>query len=263
MYPYLFEFQAFGTLIKVPAYGILLAAAFTTAYIVGLRRAIKLGEEPRHAENLFLILVFSSVVGSRLFHVLFEERDYYIANPGKILAVGEGGYTLYGAMLTGMLGIYLYTRRNKLNYRQWGDIAAPGTAIGIAIGRTGCLLAGCCWGKPTGGGWGVVFRHPETFSGVKGIPLHPSQMYEAFGGLLIFLYLQWRFRSRRYAGQIFFEGLIAYAIVRYIVEFFRGDEYRGYVLGGWVSYSQLVSLLILPVALAGIYWFSRRPTASR
>ena len=77
-------------------------------------------------------------------------------------------------------------------------------------------------------------------------------------GAIIFLILNWRFRTRKYDGQIFFEGLALYSILRFVVEWFRGDDYRGYVLGGMVSYSQLVSLGILPIAVWAIFHFSRQ-----
>ena len=259
MHPFLFDWVVFGYHIRPPSYGVMLALSFSLAYFVSIHRALKLGDDPKHVENLFLIVVLGSVLGSRLFHVLFEEPAYYAANPGKILAVWEGGYTLYGAMLTCIFFIYLYCRKKKIDYLNFADIAALATGAGISLGRVGCFLAGCCWGKPTQCFLGVKFTHPETFAGIKNVLVHPSQLYESFGTLMIFFYLWWRFKDRKYKGQIFFHGLMLYSIVRFLIEYFRGDEYRGYVFNGLVSYSQLVSLAILPFALAGIYFYSRKP----
>jgi phosphatidylglycerol---prolipoprotein diacylglyceryl transferase len=247
-----------GELYRVPAYGVMLALAFSSAYFISLWRATKTGEEANHVENLFLIVVGASVVGARLFHVVFEEPSYYRQNPGKILAIWEGGYTFYGALLLASLGIFLYCRWKKISFLAYGDIASPATAFGLFIGRMGCFLAGCCWGRPTDVPWGVVFKHPETFAAVKGIRVHPTQVYEALGGLGIFFYLSWLFRRRAYRGQIFFHGVAVYSVIRFIVERYRGDDYRGFILGGLVSYSQLVSLSLLPLALLGMWHFGKR-----
>jgi len=259
MHPYLFDLNLAGFHLRPPTYGVLLAVAFSVGYFESLRRASLLNENLKHVENLFLIVVIGSVVGSRLFHVLFEEFDYYRAHPEKILAVWEGGYTFYGAMLSSLFCIYLYTRRHKIPYLQFADIAAPTTALGLFFGRIGCFAAGCCWGRRATVPWAVTFNHPETFANVRNAPLHPTQLYEAFGGILIFFYLLWLFKRRKYEGQIFFHGLLAYAILRFIIEFYRGDDYRGYVFGGVLSYSQLVSLFLVPFAIAGMILYSRRP----
>ena len=260
MLPYLLDFHAFGTHVKVPAYGVMLALAFTAAYIDGLRRAFKLGEDPKHIENLFLITIVASILGSRGFHVVIEEPGYYWRNPGKIVAVWEGGYVFYGAMLSAIAAIFIYCRRKKVAYLQFADIAAPATALGLFVGRLGCFLAGCCWGKACDLPWAARFTHPETFNGARGLPVHPTQLYESFAALGIYLVLNRRFRNRERQGQIFFEGILVYSVVRFIIEFWRGDEMRGSALFGWVSTSQLISLLLFPAALFGLSWLRKQPS---
>lgn len=257
MHPYLFDWVVNGYHLRPPSYGIFLALAFSFAYFESLRRAALLEEETRHVENLFLLVVLSAVFGSRLFHVLFEEFSYYRANPSKIFAIWEGGYTFYGAMLLAMFSIFAYCHIKKINFLQFGDIAAPATALGLFFGRIGCFLAGCCWGIPTKMPWGVVFSHPDSFTTNHIVALHPTQLYEAFSGLIIFFYLLWKFKHRKYVGQIFFQGLMLYSVARFMIEFFRGDDYRGYVFDGALSYSQLVSLVIFPFTIVGMFLYSR------
>jgi phosphatidylglycerol---prolipoprotein diacylglyceryl transferase len=249
MHPYLFDWIVAGHHLKPPSYGVMLAIAFTAGYLDSLRRAIKIDSDPKQVENLFLTVVLASVIGARLFHVFFEEWPYYAANPGKIIAIWEGGYTLYGAMLSAILAMFLYVKIKKVDYLEYMDIAAPAAMLGLFFGRIGCFLAGCCWGRETDVPWAVTFTNPEAFTSARNIPLHPSQLYESFAGLLIYLYLNWRFRNRRFEGQIFFHGLLLYSIARFVIEFFRGDDYRGYLFHGALSYSQLVSLGILPFAV--------------
>src|SRR5689334_12499993 len=119
MHPYLFDLVIGGHHFRPPTYGVLLAAAFSAAYFESLRRAIKLGDDPKHIENLFLCIVLSSVLGSRLFHVVFEDLPYYLAHPGKIFAVWEGGYTLYGAILASTLAIFIYTKIKKIDVLEY------------------------------------------------------------------------------------------------------------------------------------------------
>jgi len=256
MHPFLFDWVINGHHIKPPTYGVLLAVAFSTAYFTSLRRAIKLGDNPKHVENLFLIVVACSIVGARMFHVLFEDPKYYIENPIKILAIWEGGYTLYGAIIFCIFGMFLYTYRKQVPLLEFLDIATPATALGICIGRIGCFFAGCCWGVKTNLPWAITYTHPEAFTFLKNTPIHPTQLYESIGALGVYLYTNWLFKHRRYEGQILFNGLLSYAVLRFLVEIFRGDEYRGFVFGGLLSYSQFVSLLILPIVTFGM-WANR------
>lgn len=259
MFPYLLDFTLFGRLIRVPSYGVFLAMAFGAAYFDGIRRTRQTGEKLKDAENLFIIIVLSSVIGSRMFHVFLEEWPYYRKHPSEILAIWQGGYTLYGAMIAAMISITVYCRINKLSFLCWGDIAAPGTGLGICLGRLGCFMAGCCWGKPTDLFWGVKFTHPETFAQTENHAVHPSQLYESFLAFGIYLLLNKAFKKRAYDGQICFYGIVLYAVVRFTVEAFRGDDIRGYI--GILSYSQCISLGMLVLAIVGWNWQRRRMTS--
>lgn len=258
MHPYLFDWVVAGHHLRVPTFGVMLALAFSISYFEAIRRAIKLEENPKHIENLFLLVVLGSIVGSRLFHVVFEELPFYQAHPSKIFAVWEGGYTLYGAFLTSMLCIYLYCKTKHLSVLGYFDIAMCAATLGIAIGRLGCFSAGCCWGRPTDLPWGVVFSNPEAFTDVHDQPLHPTQLYESFSALLLFIYSQWRFQHRKYDGQVAFQGMCLYALSRFLIEFLRGDSYRGFIFGGALSYGQFISLLLLPFGVLGMVLFSKK-----
>lgn len=258
MHPYLFDWVVNGHHLRPPTYGVMLAISFSAAYFLALRRSLILEESPRHVENLFLGVIFGSVLGGRLFHVFFEEWAYYSQHVNKIFAVWEGGYTFYGALLGAAGTMYLYCRLRKLSFLQYVDIAAEGVTFGLFMGRMGCFGAGCCWGKPTTMPWGVIFSNPESFANVHDTPLHPTQLYESFGALCIFLYVFWLFKRRRYEGQVFFHAVTLYAILRFVIEFFRGDDYRGFIFGGLLSYSQFVSVVLLLFALSGMAAYSRK-----
>lgn len=256
MHPFLFDWVVNGHHLRPPTYGVMLAVSFSIAYFLSLRRALLFQIDPKHIENLFLICILASILGGRAFHVFFEEFSYYMQNPGKIFAVWEGGYTFYGSVLGSIAGISLYTNVKKIKLLDILDICGEATAFGLFTGRIGCFFAGCCWGKPTAQPWGVIFANPESFAALHNVPLHPTQLYEAFGGMLIFIYAFVRNSRRRYSGQTFFHAISLYAILRFIVEFFRGDDYRGYMFDGALSYGQFVSLILLPLALYGMWSYS-------
>jgi phosphatidylglycerol:prolipoprotein diacylglycerol transferase len=248
MYPYLINGNLFGHLVRVPTYGILIALAFSSGYFLTLYLSTKLGEKPQHVERIFFLVLLSATVGGRLFHVFFEDFPYYRAHPAQVFAlwVGGSGSTYYGALIPAIAAVYWYARRHALDFPNFADIAAPAVALGTAIGRVGCFCAGCCWGKPTSSFLGVRFTDPDTFSGIKDVPVHPVQLYGATAAFLGFLYLRWRLDHRRYKGQLFVHALLLYAVLRFINEMFRGDDYRGYLFYGLVSFSQTISLLLMP-----------------
>lgn len=235
----------------------MLALAFSLGYFEALRRAIRSNRDPRHIELLFLIILGSAVVGSRLFHVVFEDPVYYYRNPSRIFAVWQGGYTFYGGLLIGILGVYAYCGARRISFLDTMDIITPSVMLGVFIGRIGCFLAGCCWGKPTDLPWGVVFSNPLSMASDHVHRLHPTQAYEALGGLALFVYCWTSANRRRFEGQVFFAGLIGYAVLRFFVEIFRGDDYRGFVLSGTLSYAQLISLTLLPFTVVALFLFSR------
>ncbi len=257
MKPFIIDFNYMGYLVRVPSYGLMLSLAFSIGYFEALRRAIREEKEPRHIENLFLIIIASAVIGGRMFHVIFEDPIYYAQNPMKVFAVWEGGYTFYGGLLIGILGVYGYSRLKNVSFLEFMDIITPSAVLGLFIGRIGCFLAGCCWGKPTDLPWGVAFTNPLSMASDHSHRLHPTQLYEAFAACVLFVYCWKKCNRRRFDGQIFFTALIGYSLLRFAIEFFRGDEYRGFVLSGSLSYAQLVSLTLLPFTVVALFLFSR------
>jgi phosphatidylglycerol:prolipoprotein diacylglycerol transferase len=157
-----------------------------------------------------------------------------------------------------VVGLWL-VRRYRLPVWATADMYAPGIALGHIIGRLGCLLAGCCYGRPTDQPWGLTFTNPLAASNVGtplGVPLHPTQLYDAGAELLILaVLLIFERRGRPFAGRTFWLYMLLYAISRFIVEAFRGDE-RGALMG--MATSQFVSILVVPVALVMLARLRRR-----
>jgi len=135
------------------------------------------------------------------------------------------------------------------------DAYAPGIAFGHSLGRLGCLAAGCCYGKPTNVKWGIVFTNPVAQK-LTGTPLyvrlHPTQIYEWAAEFAIFLVLVWMYKRRTRYGQVAGTYLFLFGIARFVIEFWRGDPDRGSVLGGAITGTQLISIIL--VMLGGALW---------
>jgi phosphatidylglycerol:prolipoprotein diacylglycerol transferase len=246
MHPILFEVGGW----PVYAYGVLLAIAYLAALQLAVVRARRRGLDGSRVMDLGIYLIIAALVGAKLMLVLVD-LDYFLSQPGEILSLVRAGGVFYGGLIAAV-GVALWlVRRYELPMWTTADLFAPGIALGHVIGRFGCLLAGCCYGRPTSMPWAVTFTDPVAAANVGtplGIPLHPTQLYDAGAELLILVVLLATERKGRpFPGRTFWLYILLYGISRFIIEFFRGDD-RGMILG--VSTSQFVSLVAIPLAVA-------------
>ncbi|MBE0426488.1 MAG: prolipoprotein diacylglyceryl transferase [Nitrospirae bacterium] len=252
MHPVLFRFGP----ITIYTYGFLVAAGFLLGLALAIRQAKKEGIPHNKIVDLGFYILIAALVGSRLFFI-FINTGYYIENPLDILKIWEGGLVFYGGVLLAVPTAIWYARKNFLGIWKTADIFAPSIAIGHAIGRLGCFFAGCCYGKTAETlPWGIIFTNPESLAPTN-IPLHPTQLYESAGEFLIFFLLITLRRYKSFNGQLFMTYLILYSILRFIVEFFRGDVERGFIMYN-LSVSQGVSILVLFAAIAGLYFLRKK-----
>jgi phosphatidylglycerol:prolipoprotein diacylglycerol transferase len=192
-------------------------------------------------------------VGARLTHLLVEvPLESLLQDPLSALKIWEGGLVFYGGPLAVIPFVVFYTKKHKLPMWKTMDVMAPGLVIAHAFGRLGCFGAGCCHGKPTDVWWGVKFHSELVEKYLRGVAVHPTQLYESFGLFWLFLGLIWIYRIRRIDGQVVLSYLLTYPILRSIIEEFRGDEIRGHALGGLLSTSQLISLLVFLGAVGAL-----------
>lgn len=245
MHPILFEIGNW----PVYSYGVLLALAYLAGLQLAVVRARHRQVDPAKVMDLGIYLIIAALIGAKLMLVAVD-FDYFRSQPRELLSLVRAGGVFYGGLLAALaVGLWL-VRRYQLHAWTVADLIAPGIALGHVIGRLGCLLAGCCYGRPTDAPWGMTFTNPAAAENVGtplGVPLHPTQLYDAGAELLImaFLLLTER-RGRPFPGRTFWLYMLLYAISRYVVEIYRGDE-RGMILG--LSTSQFVSLLIVPLSI--------------
>jgi phosphatidylglycerol:prolipoprotein diacylglycerol transferase len=258
MHPILFEIGGF----PVYTYGLLLAAAYLLGLQFALVRARARGLDPNRIMDLGIWIIVSALVGAKLMLVVVE-RDKFGWSVAEMMNLFRSAGVFYGGLIAAVAVAFWYLWRHKMPLWTVTDVFAPGIALGHAIGRMGCLFAGCCFGKPTTMPWGITFTNPFAAQNVGttlGVPLHPTQLYEAGAELLILaLLLFTEKKGRPYPGRTFWTYMLLYGISRFIIEIYRGDV-RGTIdfLWGPLSTSQFVSVIIVPVSLVMLAVLARR-----
>jgi phosphatidylglycerol---prolipoprotein diacylglyceryl transferase len=304
MHPTLFHLGSLG----FHSYGISIAVGFILAILLSVRAARRQGMSVERLLDLAFWILVSSLLGSRLLFLITEWRTYVdlcvgvgVTAPrgaGRLLFdctrglhLWEGGLVFYGGLLGATGASFIYTRRHRLPFLRVADLVVPVIALGHCIGRLGCFCAGCCYGKVTSAAWGVRFptqsmafkemseAHLLPAAATSTTPLHPTQLYESMAELCIYLLLVLIKPRKRYNGQLLAFYLGVYPVVRMIIELFRADPDRRYVvafatpsLNRWLgldpaapsllSTSQLVSLLCVAGAVALLVAARRRRLAS-
>jgi phosphatidylglycerol:prolipoprotein diacylglycerol transferase len=236
-----------GPTVTVHTYGFLLAVAFLVGLWVASRQARRAGLDAARVTDMAVWVLIAGLVGAKLLLVIVDWR-YFTASPRQLSSVIQSGGVFYGGLIGGALVAWWYARRHALPGWRTADVLAPGVVVGQAIGRLGCFAAGCCWGKASSVPWAVTFTDVYAARAVgtpMDTPLHPSQLYEAMATFLIFAFLLWLAPRKRFHGQVALSYVALYSAARFALEFLRGDPDRGSWLGGVVSTSQFIALVLL------------------
>jgi phosphatidylglycerol---prolipoprotein diacylglyceryl transferase len=276
--------------IRLPlhTYGLLIATGFLVGIGLAQREARRRGQDPEAIADLAFWILVAALVGSRIYFIFVNWGDYFgpgrllaetpIGRIPRILAFWEGGLVFYGGFIGAALTAWWVMRRRGMAFLAHADTIIPSVAIGHFFGRLGCYAAGCCWGDVAHAHLPWAARFPpeslayQTFASrsapaqylapdrLATLPLHPTQLYESFGELGLFLLLVLVIRpSKRFHGQVLASWLMLYAVLRTVVELFRGDVERGVWLG--LGAGQWTSIAIFAV---GAFLWARapRPTAA-
>lgn len=260
MYPELFSIGPWLGIgpVTVYSYGVLLAASYLLGLRLAMSRAKRWGLDSNRVLDLGIYIIIAALVGAKLL-LLVVDFDQFRQSPADLLSLARSGGVFYGGLLLAVAVAFWYIAKHQLPLWTTCDVFAPGIAIGHVTGRLGCLAAGCCYGKPTDVPWAVVFTNPLAAANVGtplGIPLHPTQLYEAGAELLILvLLLTTERRGRPFPGRTFWSYMFLYALSRYVIEMYRGDQ-RGMVFDIF-STSQFISLALAPLSLGMLVWLAR------
>jgi len=249
--------------IVLPTYGAALGVAFLLAVLLLKRRAPEYGIEPETAVDMGIWLILSGLLGAKLLLLVVEGPSYYLTSFRGLLELFRAGGVFYGGLLGALVAAVFFVKVKKVPFLAFADAAAPGVALGQAIGRIGCLAAGCCWGAQCSKPWAITFTDPKAGQNVgvpMGVPLHPTQLYEAVGLVLLTCLILW-FGKGRAPGRTFSLYLVGAAILRFTVEIFRGDP-RGSIPGTNLSTSQGIALGLFVLGVGILYFGRNRAEAS-
>jgi phosphatidylglycerol:prolipoprotein diacylglycerol transferase len=259
MHPILFSSGAF----TIYSYGVLLAAAYLLGLQFALVRARSRGLDSQRVMDLGIWIIVGALVGAKLLLLVTDFR-LFTQSPRAVIDLLRSAGVFYGGLIAAVVVAFVYLRRHKMPLWTTTDVFAPGIALGHAVGRLGCLLAGCCFGRPTSVPWAITFHSPMAAieSGTPlGQPLHPTQLYEAGAELIILaVLLSFERRGRPFPGRTFWSYILLYAVARFVIEFYRGDP-RGAV--GIFSTSQFVSFVLVPLAIVMLVLLGRRDDPKR
>jgi len=266
MHPILFEIPRIEFLnwvigpIPIRLYGLMIGLGFIIGIYLAARQAKKEGVNPDRVLDLGVYMLLTAIVGSRLLFVLTNLQEF-AGKPLEAFALWKGGLVFYGGLLAAVpVGIW-YLRRHGLPVWKTADIMAPSIALGQAFGRLGCFFAGCCFGAPCSGPVCITFHDPHSLAPL-GVPLFPTQLMESAGSLLIFGALLLLRRSKKFDGQVFWLYALLYAVLRFIIEFFRGDAVRGLYFGDIISTSQIIAIGMFLLSGAMIWRLGTSKTVS-
>ncbi len=230
-----FEFGSF----TVTWYGIFVASGFMAGLWTASRRALRSKIHPETIFDLGPWLLVGAILGARALYVVSYWKESFADWPiTEIFMVQHGGLVFYGGLIGASLGCVLFAWRKQLPLWRLADVLAPSIALGYFFGRWGCLMNGCCYGRPTTLPWGIQFPPGhETYPHC----VHPTEIYDSLLNLGLYVFLAWLYRRKKFDGQVFAVYLICYAVFRSFVEMFRGDYTPVHYLGP-LTPAQLVSI---------------------
>ena len=258
MFPKIIEFRTPDFLsgilpdhIAVYSYGLMIAIGALVGFFIAVRMSKRFGIDADQMSNLFFWSIIAIFIGGKLFFYL-EDPQRYMDDPMSMLRISGGGFVFYGSLIFAVPTIVWWLRRHKMPVRPFLDILAFVGPVVHSFGRVGCFLAGCCHGEVCHNALGVTFSHPESLADPLNTPLYPTQLFD-IGVNLIILVTLLLFRSKKkFEGQLFLIYLVMYGIGRSIVELYRGDEARGYVIEGVLTHSQFIAICI--IAISAYFW---------
>ena len=242
MHPIICKFGPF----VVYSYGLLLVVAFAIATLLLIRQGKAQGLNPELISNLSFIILISGILGARIFYVVLN-LDYFLNHPLEIVMFSRGGLVWFGGLILGGLSGIVYLKYKGQEIYKIFDLAIPYVVLAHGIGRIGCFLNGCCFGKEN-----LQFGLNVASLGVT---LIPTQLYSSLALLGIFMILRIRQRRGYSRGEIFYLYLFLYCLWRFFIEFFRGDSK---IFIYHLTVFQIISIILFILSLVMLIRIKRR-----
>ncbi len=226
----------------VHGYGLMIALGLLSGYLIAEKRAEKKGFDSEQLLNLFFACMIGCIIGAKLLYVIVEWKTF-LENPMILLDL-ENGFVIYGGLIGGVMGGYYYCRIMNLSFLDYFELFVPSLAFAQGIGRIGCFLAGCCYGKETDAWYGIAFQN--SLIAPNHVKLIPTQLISSAFDLILAAFLLYIASKKPKQGILLAIYMLCYSLARFFIEFLRNDE-RGF--WGVFSTSQLISIIIFVLAL--------------
>lgn len=234
MRPILFQFY----FIKIYGYGLMIMIGILAALCLLSYRSKKEQYNEDNVWDMAILTIICGLIGGKVVYIITDIKEI-MQNPSILKNFGNG-FVIYGAIIGGILGVYIYSKKKSWDTLRVLDLLVPSLPLAQGFGRIGCFLAGCCYGKVTSLPIGVEFNNSPFAP--AGVHLIPTQIFSSIFDFMLALFLLWYDRRERKKGKLFSLYLIIYSIGRFIIEIFRGDP-RGSV--SIFSTSQFISLFVV------------------
>jgi phosphatidylglycerol:prolipoprotein diacylglycerol transferase len=219
----------------------------------------RMGLSPDDLWDLVLALVLGVIGGALLFYAAFYNGGFTRNLPVLFGGRRIPGGSFWGSFWAALAFTYAFCRIKKIEYRPVADAVALSSMLALSIMRVGCFLHGCCYGAPTALPWGVRFTDPRCSVAAPflGTPLHPSQLYESLGSLVIFLTVYFAFyrAGRLKPGGVFVLATVSYSILRFFVDFARGGDRGLFFPASYLTTAQIIAILS---AAGSVIWYRRK-----
>lgn len=251
MHPILFYVGSF----PIRAWGLMVATGIIAGTMLARRLAAREGVDSDLIYDYIIYVVVIGLLGARLWEVVFSWQRYS-ANPVSALEFWSGGLSIQGSVVAGLLFTIWFIRKHGIDFWKFADILAPGLILGQAIGRVGCFLNGDAYGIPAHSWLGVIYQ-PGTaaYAAYGATPLVPAELMEGIGDLVILFILLWLFRRRPYKGFVALLYFVLYSLLRFTLEFWRGDSL---MLTSGLKAAQVTCLVTAAVAVVIILFKLRK-----
>ncbi|QEK11942.1 prolipoprotein diacylglyceryl transferase [Crassaminicella thermophila] len=237
-------FKLFG--LEIRWYGIIISIGMVLGTIIAIKRAKKENISEEKVLDLLLFAIPSAIIGARAYYVIFNWK-YYAGDIFSILNIRGGGLAIHGGVIGGVLVGYLYCKKQNISFRKMADICAPSIILGQAIGRWGNFVNQEAYGGPTDLPWGIM---------INGVKVHPTFLYESIWDFLVFCFLIWYDKRKKFEGELILFYAALYSVARFFIEGLRVDS----LMLGPFRVAQLVS--ITAILLAGtIIYIGRKNTS--
>lgn len=252
--------------IPLRSYGLMMALAFAVGILVARRRARADGMNPDMIIDFAFFVIIASILGARFTYVA-GHWPQYVSDPIAVFRIWDGGLTQYGGFVAGIAAGLLFFRVKGIDPWRGADIVAPSLALGVALGRIGCFLNGCCFGTPCDLPWAVTFPEGSgAWDAFLGAPVHPTQLYASLAAIGIFFILLAVDRRKPFDGFLLWLFVMLLAAYRFLI-----DPIREY---SWISMvrdtealrltrNQVMGLVLIAVSLAFMFYLRKRDLKRR